>query len=123
MSHDVPLWLAIVVVAFLLCGSGLTLLGCIGLVRFSSFYDRLHMPTLGTSWGIGAILIASMLYASFQAGRLILHELLIGFFLFVTAPVTLMMLSQAAALRDNTKDWSQSAGSFLSKKPDKTGEE
>ena len=29
----------------------LTLIGTLGLVRLSSFYARIHAPTLGTSWG------------------------------------------------------------------------
>jgi len=121
MSHELPLWLAITVAGFLVWGSGLTLIGCIGLVRFADFYDRLYMPTLGASWGSGGILVASMLYSFFHAGRPVLHELLITVFLFVTAPVAFMMLSRAALHRDDTKDWSELPGGLLPRRADSGG--
>jgi len=124
MSDDVPLWLAIIVVAFLVWGCGLTLIGCIGLARFSNFYDRLHMPTLGTSWGAGGVLIASMFYSSFHAGMPVFREALISIFLVMTTPVTLMMLSRAAVHRDNTKGWNELPVGLLSERqPDADNKE
>lgn len=128
---EIPVWLAIVIVVFLIWGSTLTLLGCIGLVYFESFYERLHMPTLATSWGVGGVLIASMLYSSFYADRPVLHEILIAMFMVMTTPVTLMMLSQAALNRDNTEDWNELPETIvpnqpkfdLRKKADKTKEQ
>jgi multicomponent K+:H+ antiporter subunit G len=61
---EIPLWVALLVAFFLVLGSVLTLLGAIGLVRFETFYQRVHAPTLGTTWGVGAILIASMIFFS-----------------------------------------------------------
>jgi len=101
---EMPEWMALIIVLFLLVGSGLTLLGAIGLVSFRNFYDRLHMPTLGTSWGIGAILIASLGYHSWLEGHLVVRELLITVFLVVTTPVTLMMLARAA-LHRGSHEW------------------
>ncbi len=102
MSHfdALPLWAAIVAAAFLLLGAGLTLVGAIGLVRLPNFYDRVHAPTLGTSWGTAGIVIASMIVFSLSTGRPVLHEVLIGFFVSVTTPVTLMLLARAAIYRD-----------------------
>ncbi|HEV7284295.1 MAG TPA: monovalent cation/H(+) antiporter subunit G, partial [Kaistia sp.] len=54
---DFPLWAAILVSLLLLVGAALTLLGTIGLVRFNSFYERVHAPTLGTTCGAGGILL------------------------------------------------------------------
>lgn len=105
LAQDLPLWAAIVIAFFLLVGSFLTLLGSIGLVRFKNFYDRLHMPTLGTSWGGGGIIIASMLFFTLTSGRLVVHEFLITIFMFITTPVTLMMLSRAAIYRESSNDW------------------
>ena len=53
MTHldAVPVWAAIAAALLLLAGAGLTLLGTIGLVRLPGFYERIHAPTLGTSWG------------------------------------------------------------------------
>ncbi|GAA2813991.1 multisubunit potassium/proton antiporter PhaG subunit [Aminobacter aminovorans] len=104
MSHiaDLPVWAALLVAFFLVLGSGLTLLGAIGLVRFETFYARVHAPTLGTTWGAGAILIASIVCFSVLQSRPVLHEVLITIFVVVTTPVTLMLLARAALYRDRT---------------------
>lgn len=57
----VPLWVAVPVAILVVLGSTLTLIGALGFARLSSFYDRLHAPTLATSWGTGGIIIASAL--------------------------------------------------------------
>ncbi|MDX5349390.1 MAG: monovalent cation/H(+) antiporter subunit G [Paracoccaceae bacterium] len=95
-----PLWLAVPVAGLLVLGSTLTLLGTFGLVRLQSFYDRIHAPTLGTSWGAAAILLASILSWSWLQDRVVLHEVVIGVFLMVTTPVTLMLVGRAALHRD-----------------------
>ena len=59
--QNLPLWVALPAALLVVVGSTLTLLGTLGLVTLKSFYDRLHAPTLGTSWGTAAILLASML--------------------------------------------------------------
>ncbi|WP_336287579.1 MULTISPECIES: monovalent cation/H(+) antiporter subunit G [unclassified Bartonella] len=107
MKEDVSLAAAIIVTVFLILGSGLTLIGTIGLLRFSSFYERLHMPSVSTSWGTGSILIASFLYSMFVDQRFVFHEILLMIFLFVTAPVASMLLSQAAAYRHHTEEHSE----------------
>ena len=102
MSHaaDLPLWAAVPVALLLLAGAGLALTGSIGLVTLRSFYDRVHAPTLGTTLGIGSILLASMLFFSVLQTRFVLHEILIAVFMVVTTPVTLMLLVRAALYRD-----------------------
>jgi multicomponent K+:H+ antiporter subunit G len=97
---QVPLWAAVPAALLLLVGAGLTLLGAIGLVRLPSFYERVHAPTLGTSWGAGGIILASVIVFSAGGGRPVVHELLIGPFITVTTPVTLMLLARAALYRD-----------------------
>jgi len=98
--QNLPLWVALPAALLVVAGSTLTLLGTLGLVTLKSFYDRLHAPTLGTSWGTAAILLASMLVFGWTEGRLVLHELVIGIFVMVTTPVTLMLLGRAALYRD-----------------------
>jgi multicomponent K+:H+ antiporter subunit G len=102
-ADGLPLWVALAVSAFVLLGAGLTLTGTIGLIRFRSFYARVHAPTLGTTWGAGAILIASMIFFSAAGGRPVLHEVLIAVFLVVTTPVTLTLLVRAALYRDRAE--------------------
>ena len=64
---------------------------------------RLHGPTKAATLGIGALLIASMIYFLIAQGHLSLHELLITIFLFLTAPVTALMISKAHILRDHNR--------------------
>jgi multicomponent K+:H+ antiporter subunit G len=100
---DIPLWAAIPVAVLALIGSALTLLGCIGLVRLQSFYARIHAPTLGTSFGMIFMAVASMIYFSAAEIRFISHELLLIVFLTATTPVTLVLLARAALHRDRAE--------------------
>lgn len=102
MTHaaDLPAWAAVATALLLLLGATLTLIGSLGLLRLASFYDRVHAPTLGTTLGIGSVLIASMLFFSVLQTRPVLHELLIAMFMVVTTPITLMLLARAALYRD-----------------------
>lgn len=104
MTHltEVPLWAAILIAALLVIGSGLTLIGTFGLIRFKTTYQRIHAPTLGTSWGTAGIVLASMLMFSVTGERPVLHEVLIGLFITITTPVTLMLLGRTALYRDRT---------------------
>ncbi|WP_336293792.1 monovalent cation/H(+) antiporter subunit G [Bartonella sp. CB169] len=107
MRDDVSLTVAIAVTVFLILGSGLTLIGTIGLVRFSNFYKRLHMLSLSTGWGTGSILISSFLYSTFVDHHFVFHEILLMIFLFVTIPVSSMLISQAAAYRQYLENKSE----------------
>lgn len=102
MSHldALPLWAAVPAAGFLVLGASLTLIGSLGLVRLRNFYDRIHAPTLGTSWGAGGIIVASIIVFSVSQSRPVLHELLVGLFITITTPVTLMLLGRAALYRD-----------------------
>lgn len=84
----------IVTSLLLLVGAFFILVGSIGLVRLPEFFMRLHAPTKASTLGVGGVLLASMAYA-FKDGLLI-HELIITLFVFVTAPVSAHLLSQAA---------------------------
>jgi multicomponent K+:H+ antiporter subunit G len=84
----------ILVSLLLIVAAFFALVGAIGLVRLPDFFMRLHAPTKATTLGVGGILLASMLVSLQEA--LVLHELLITLFLFVTAPVSAHLLSQAA---------------------------
>jgi multicomponent K+:H+ antiporter subunit G len=103
-ASDLPMWAALLVAFFLIAGCGLALIGALGVLRLKSFYERVHAPTLGSTWGAGGVLIASMIYFSVLQSRPVLHEILIAIFLFVTTPVTLTMLVRAALYRDRSED-------------------
>ena len=100
---DVPAWAAILVVALVVIGSTLSLLGAVGLVRLKTFYERVHAPTLGATLGMALILLASIVWFTTVERRFMPREILIGLFLTVTTPVTLILLARAALFRDRTK--------------------
>lgn len=101
---DLSPWIAIPVALLMCIGSVLALIGALGLLRLKNFYSRVHAPTLGTTLGLGCILLASLVSSSALASKLVLHELLIAVFIVVTAPVTTMMLLRAALAEDRRKD-------------------
>ena len=106
MSHadQLPALAAVVVAALVLAGAALALIGSIGLLRLKTFYERLHAPTLGTTLGMGFVLLASMVLFSMLESRPVLHEVLIGVFMVLTTPVTFMLLLRAALHRDRAAD-------------------
>ena len=79
----------------LIVGGFFTLVGSIGLVRLPDCLMRLHAPTKATTLGVGGVLAASLL-DSLDHGHFVVHEVLIVLFLFVTAPVSALMLARAA---------------------------
>jgi multicomponent K+:H+ antiporter subunit G len=98
-----PLWVAVLVALLAVGGATLSFLGTLGLVRLPNFYERVHAPTLGATLGMWAIIAASILLVSVLEGRLVLRDLLVGAFLTVTTPVTLLLLARAAAFRDRVE--------------------
>lgn len=97
---DLPLWASIVVATLLVLGAGLAFVGSVGLLSLGSFYKRVHAPTLGTTLGAFCVLAGSITYFSVTQSRPVLHEVLIGIFLSLTTPITLMLLVRAALYRD-----------------------
>src|SRR5690606_6445974 len=100
LGPDLPSWAAIAVACLVLAGAAATLLGSIGLLRFKTFYDRLHPPPLGSSSGTLLIVVASVLCFSVLRSRMSVHEVLIALFMTVTTPVTFILLARAALYRD-----------------------
>lgn len=95
-----PLWLSVLVAIFLVLGGIIIFIGGLGLLRLPNFYQRIHAPAIAITFGAGSILIASMMYFSGVESRPVIHELLITVFVFLTAPVTSMMIMRAAVYRD-----------------------
>jgi multicomponent K+:H+ antiporter subunit G len=94
---------AVLTAVFLVAGAAITLIGSLGLLRLRRFYERVHAPTLGTTLGTACVAIASMIYFSALGTRFVLHELLIVIFVTVTTPISLMILVNAALLRDEAE--------------------
>ncbi len=102
MNHleSLPPWAAIVVGLLMLAGALLAFTGSLGLLRLKNFYQRVHAPTLSTTLGTFLVIAASVVCFSVLQQRPVFHELLIGVFLTVTTPITLMLLVRAALYRD-----------------------
>lgn len=83
-------------ISLLLVTGGLFILvGSWGLAKLPSLMTRLHGPTKATTLGVGACLIASMIYFPVFGGTYSAHELLIALFLFLTAPVSANMIAKS----------------------------
>jgi multicomponent K+:H+ antiporter subunit G len=84
------------VAALLVFGAAFVLLGSLGLLKLPDFFMRLHAPTKASTLGVGAILLASSIHFSTGGNGISLHEILILIFLFITAPVSALMMARAA---------------------------
>lgn len=86
----------LLVVALIAIGTFFVLVGSLGLARLSEFFRRLHGPTKATTLGVGCILIASIADHALRGEGFGFRELLVTIFLFITAPVSAYLVSQAA---------------------------
>ena len=102
-AATLPLWVTIPGTILLALAGLTTLIGTLGLLRLRDFFQRMHGPSMTNTVAAGATLIASMLVASALAGRPIVHELLITLFVSMSAPVTAIMLLQAALYRNKAR--------------------
>ena len=84
----------------ILIGTFFLFVGSLGLAKLPDLMRRLHGPTKATTLGVGALLIASMMYFSVARGSPSIHELLIALFLLLTAPVTAQMIAKAFILSE-----------------------
>ena len=91
-----------IIAALVLLGAGFVLIGSWGLVRLPSTMERLHGPTKATTLGLGALLLASVVYFQARLGIWTAHELLISLFLFVTAPISANMIAKVHLHRVHT---------------------
>lgn len=89
----------IIVSALLVAGGFFGLVGAWGLVRLPDAMTRLHAPTKSATLGVGAVLLASMVWMPAQTGQATWHELVIVLFLFLTAPITGYMIAKATLHR------------------------
>ncbi|MBZ2206942.1 monovalent cation/H(+) antiporter subunit G [Massilia soli] len=98
--EHLPGWAAIPVALLLVLGASIVLTGALGLLRLPTFYQRVHGPAIIVTLGAGCLLLASMVYFTVVQSRLVIHEIIIGVFLLLTAPVVVMTLTRAAVYRD-----------------------
>lgn len=84
-----------IIAFFILVGSVFVIVGSFGMVKLPDLMSRLHGPSKATTLGVGGCLIASILFFSVTEGRISTQEILITFFLFLTAPVTANFMAKA----------------------------
>lgn len=92
---EVSPWLAGGVALLLIASGVLAVIGSIGLLRLPGFYARMHAPTLGATLGLIFAIAASILLSLGSGTRAVWHELLLVFFVALSAPVTAMLLMRA----------------------------
>jgi multicomponent K+:H+ antiporter subunit G len=94
-----PLWLEIPVVLLLVASGVFTLAAAIGVLRFKTFFQRLHPPALAFSFSAWCVSLATILYFSAQQGGLALHAWLVIIFLSLTVPITTILLARTELFR------------------------
>ena len=90
-----------IVLSVIVVGGGLFgLIGSWGMLRLPETMQRLHAPTKATTLGVGAAIIASDIQSWTFPTRFAWEEILIALFLFVTAPLSALMLAKVHLARN-----------------------
>jgi multicomponent K+:H+ antiporter subunit G len=97
---SLPQWVEAIVALLVVMSGLLALLGSFGLVRLSTFFERIHAPTLGSTLGTWSMTAATAVFFSFQGGLAFVHAVLISIFIVLSAPITNIFLMRAALFRD-----------------------
>jgi multicomponent K+:H+ antiporter subunit G len=109
-GQSLPLWVTIPGSVLLVLGGLATVIGSFGLLRLRDFFSRVHGPSMTNTVGAGAVLIASMLVSSAFMHRPSFHELLIALLVIMSAPVTSILLVQAALQRNKMRGGGPASG-------------
>jgi len=104
-----------ILIAFnIVLGAFFVFVGSFGLIKLPNLMSRLHGPSKATTMGVGGLLVASMIHFGSLEGRISIQEMLITFFLFITAPVTAHFVAKAYMHTevDPSKDLPKAEGNF-----------
>lgn len=102
MSGNLSWWVEIPVALLLVLSGVFTLAAAVGLVRFKTFFQRMHPPALAFSFAAWCVTLASVVYFSAQDDKLALRSWLIIIFLALTVPVTTILLARTELFRRRT---------------------
>ncbi|MGE0097681.1 MAG: Na+/H+ antiporter subunit G [Hydrogenophaga sp.] len=102
MNAGLSLWVEWSVALLLMLSGVFTLSAAVGVLRFKSFFQRMHPPALAFSFSAWCVTLASVLYFSAQDEKLSLHAWLIIIFLALTVPVTTILLARTELFRRRT---------------------
>lgn len=95
----IPLLPSIVIALFLIAGGIVALIGSLGLLRFDDFTGRIHATAIGNTLGTILVLGASVVMSWYLNDRVFFHEIVIVLFLFLTSPISTMLLMRSYILR------------------------
>ena len=99
MTTGLSLWVELPVAVLLVLSGVFTLSAAVGLVRFKTFFQRMHPPALAFSFSAWCVTLANIIYFSAKDGELALHAWLIIIFLSFTVPVTTILLARTELFR------------------------
>lgn len=112
-SGPLPWWAEALTALFVVMGAAFAAIGSFGLMRLPNFFRRIHTPTLGSTFGVWCVSLATIIYFSVQGVQLFLHAVLIAVFVALTAPVTTIFLMRAALFRERQKGGDVPAEKFV----------
>ncbi|MCG3146860.1 MAG: Na(+)/H(+) antiporter subunit G1 [Verrucomicrobiae bacterium] len=84
------------IVVLLIVGTAFMVTSSVGLVRLPDFYMRMHGPAKAATLGVICVLLAGVVYFTFEQDYFSIREVLAIAFIFITAPVGAHMLTKAA---------------------------
>ena len=99
MNGELPLWVELSVAALLVLSGLFTLSAAIGVVRFKTFFQRMHPPALASTLGTWSACAACIAWFSALASAPLVHAWVIPILLCISVPITTLLLSRAALLR------------------------
>ncbi|HMN80309.1 MAG TPA: Na+/H+ antiporter subunit G [Burkholderiaceae bacterium] len=99
MTTEIAWWIELPVALLLVLSGLFTLTAAVGLVRFRTFFQRMHPPALAFSFSAWCVTLASILYFSALEQTLSLHAWLIIIFLSLTVPVATILLARTELFR------------------------
>ncbi len=97
--NPVPAWVEVATAALVVASGLAAVVASLGFVRLSTLFERMHPPALASTFGVWAIVLASILYFSALEGVPVLHSWVIPILLAITVPVTTVLLARAAIFR------------------------
>ena len=82
----VPGWVEAVTAALIVASGIAAVVASLGFVRLASFFARMHPPALASTFGVWAVVLASIVYYSALEGVPVLHAWVIPILLAI-API------------------------------------
>jgi multicomponent K+:H+ antiporter subunit G len=104
MSTPVPAWADVATAIFVVLGGVSALVGSVGLLKFRTFFQRVHAPTLAYTSATWSLTLATILQMSFLRDQVFVHALVVATLLALTAPVTTIFLMRASLFRQRVEE-------------------